>query len=62
VTTHYGPYEAVDQAYEAIQAWLHDRGLRPNGGHWEVYYSDPTEEPDSAKWRTDLFAPYTRDQ
>jgi effector-binding domain-containing protein len=58
VTTHHGRYEAVEDAYRAIIAWLTDRGWEPTGGHWEVYFGDPAREPDPARWRTDLVVPY----
>jgi effector-binding domain-containing protein len=61
VTTHYGPYETVPGAYEATAAWLREQGLKGATGHWEVYYTDPVEEPDSARWRTDVVVPYTRE-
>lgn len=59
VTTHYGPYEAVEAAYKAIHAWLAEHGYRAEGGHWEIYYTDPAQEPDSSRWRTDVVAPYS---
>lgn len=60
VTTHYGPYEALEEAYKAIMTWMERQGLKPAGAHWEIYFSDPAEEPDSAHWRTDVVAPYTK--
>lgn len=58
VTTYYGPFEGVEAAYKAVHAWLADRGYEASGSHWEVYYSDPAREPDSARWRTDVVVPY----
>jgi effector-binding domain-containing protein len=58
VTTHHGPYEGLEAAYKAVHAWLADRGCEASGDHWEVYYSDPAREPDSARWRTDVVVPY----
>lgn len=58
VTTHYGPYEGVAEAYEAIFRWIEENGRQAAGLHfWEVYYTDPAEAPDPAKWRTDVFVP-----
>lgn len=57
VTTYYGPYEGVGAAYEAILRWIGENGRQAAGHFWEVYYTDPTEEPDPAKWRTDVFVP-----
>lgn len=56
--THYGRYEDLPAAYEAIAQWLKEHGYEPAGPHWEIYYTDPRTEPDPARWRTDLVAPY----
>lgn len=58
VTTHWGRYEDVDKAYRACLGWLDEHGYRPAGPHWEVYHTDPTAEPDPARWRTDVVVPY----
>jgi effector-binding domain-containing protein len=58
VTTHIGRYEDLDKAYQAIQAWLDKHGFVPAGPHWEVYYTDPSADPDPSRWRTEVVAPY----
>jgi effector-binding domain-containing protein len=58
VTIHMGNYAHLDKAYGAVHRWLDDHGYAPAGPHWEVYFTDPTEEPDPARWRTDLVVPY----
>lgn len=57
VTTHVGPYEGLAQVYPALEAWIGQQGHTPNGAPWEVYVTDPSQEPDSSKWRTDLYWP-----
>lgn len=57
-TTHHGRYEGLPVAYEAITQWLKEHGYEPAGPHWEIYYTDPRVEPDPARWRTDVVAPY----
>lgn len=57
VTTYLGPYEGVPAAYDAIFRWIGEHGRQPAGPFWEVYFTDPLEEPDPAKWRTDVFVP-----
>lgn len=57
VTSYFGPYDAIAPAYEAIQAWCAERGHEIAGPPWECYFTDPNEEPDPAKWRTDIFFP-----
>jgi hypothetical protein len=54
----WGPYEDVAKAYAACRAWLDDHGLEPAGPHWEVYRTDPSTEPDPARWRTDVVLPF----
>jgi effector-binding domain-containing protein len=55
---HIGPYDEMGPAYEALTAWMRDRGVEPNGDKWEVYLSDPVAEPDPSTWRTEIYAPY----
>ncbi|HEU4421316.1 MAG TPA: GyrI-like domain-containing protein [Pilimelia sp.] len=58
VTTHMGPYEDLVEAHQVVQRWLDEHHCSPAGPHWEVYYTDPTAEPDPARWRTDLVQPF----
>lgn len=58
VTTHFGPYEQLDQALGAVTRWLDSRGLEAAGPHWEVYFTDPNAEPDPSRWRTEVVVPY----
>jgi effector-binding domain-containing protein len=57
VVTYMGPYDGMEPAYKAIEAWMRENGRAPGGPAWEVYFTDPGAEPDSAKWRTDIFWP-----
>lgn len=57
VTTHVGPFEEVQPAYQAIEAWMSANGRAPGGAPWEVYLTDPALEPDPAKWRTEIVWP-----
>jgi effector-binding domain-containing protein len=45
-------------AYEALADWVERRGGELDGEAWEVYYSDPGEQPDPATWRTEVIQPY----
>ena len=58
VATHVGPYDQMEPAYEAIRRWIAEQDGRPEGAAWEVYYSDPAEQPDPATWRTEIVQPY----
>ena len=57
-TWHIGPYESLACAHEAIDTWIAARGGHLDGRCWEVYYSDPFSEPDSARWRTEVVKLY----
>lgn len=57
VTVHIGPYESMHEAYAAIEAWMQANGRTAGGAPWETYLSDPGQEPDPAKWRTEITWP-----
>lgn len=54
---HVGPYDTLGHTHAAIERWIEDNGHRPGGAPWEVYLTDPGEEPDPAKWRTRVVWP-----
>lgn len=58
VVTHVGPYDEMLDAYEALVTWLAEHEREPVGDPWEVYLTDPEEQPDPATWRTEVFQPY----
>lgn len=55
--TYLGPYEGIAPAYEALQTWCAEHGREVAGPPWEVYFTDPQNEPDPARWRTDVYFP-----
>jgi len=55
--THVGPYDQLPTSWSALMDWVQAEGLKPNGAPWEVYATDPTQESDPAKWRTNIFMP-----
>jgi effector-binding domain-containing protein len=57
VVTYTGPYEGVGEAHEAIGKWLAEQGRQPAGPPWDSYVTDPMQEPDASKWRTDVYYP-----
>ncbi len=57
-TLHVGPYEELEPAYEALADWIRGRGASPSGDPWEIYETDPSQEPDPARWRTEVFMPF----
>jgi DNA gyrase inhibitor GyrI len=57
VTWHVGPYDGIAATYAKLLAWVVEQGREPGGAMWEVYWTDPTAEPDPAKWRTEVILP-----
>ncbi len=51
---HVGPYEDLHLAHRAAEKWLPENGLQSSGPAWEVYVTDPGDEPDPGKWRTEV--------
>lgn len=57
---HVGPYSQMAAAYEGIMRFVADEGGMAQGDPWEVYLSDPAENPDPSTWRTEVVQPYRR--
>lgn len=57
VTTHTGPYETLQDAYAALEAWMESHELQPAGAPWESYITDPAEHPDPKDWKTEVYWP-----
>jgi effector-binding domain-containing protein len=57
VTWHVGPYEGLGDAHNEVNAYIEEQGLEPAGPAWEVYWTDPSAEPDPSKWRTEVIWP-----
>ncbi len=55
-TTHYGPYQRLPDAHEAIRQWCANQGYALAGPNWEVYghWTDECNR-DPSKIRTDVF-------
>jgi len=57
---HVGPYDQLGAAYGAMADWMRAHGAQAAGAMWEVYLTDPMQEPDPAKWQTLVYAPISR--
>ena len=57
VTIHVGPYDSLSRTYADLQAWIEAQGRKPGAPMWEVYLTDPDQEPDRSKWRTEVYWP-----
>ena len=60
IAVHAGPYETLSETYQAIESWLSSTGRTPSGPPWEIYLTDPSAEPDAAKWLTEVIFPLGR--
>ena len=58
--THVGPYETMVDTYNQMMAWMAHEHLVPGAQMWEIYLSDPAQEPNPSKWRTQIFWPVSR--
>ncbi len=54
---HVGPYERLEDAHKALHQWIDDNGREAVGNPWEIYVTDPGEEPDNSKWITEVYYP-----
>lgn len=54
---YYGPYENTGAAHEAMETWLTQNGKKVSGPPYEVYVTDPGQEPDPNKWLTRICYP-----
>lgn len=56
-TIHVGPYEMLPQAHDALDEWMRANGRKSRSPQWEVYWTDPGQEADPWKRRTELVWP-----
>ena len=54
---HAGLYDQLPETYAAIEKWMQANGVRAGGAPWESYLTDPTQHPDPADWRTEVYWP-----
>lgn len=55
-TVHFGPYQRLKDAHEAIREWCARNGHRCSGTSWEVYgHWEESWNTDASKIRTDVF-------
>jgi effector-binding domain-containing protein len=55
--SHYGLSENLPASYKIIENWIQENGYLPDGNPYEVYVTEPSAEPDSSKWETQIFYP-----
>jgi len=55
-TVHFGPYQRLKDAHEAIRDWCIAHGHQRSGVCWEIYgHWEESWNTDSSKIRTDIF-------
>lgn len=54
---HTGPYENLKAAWGEFAKAVDSKDYKLAGPCFEVYLTDPQEEPDSSKWITELYTP-----
>lgn len=52
---YYGSYSENAEAYYAMDDFMNENGLTLNEVVFEEYITDPTTEPDTSKWLTNIF-------
>jgi effector-binding domain-containing protein len=57
IAIHAGPYEGLRSTYDALEAWMARTSRSARGGPWEIYLTDPSEEPDPRQWLTEIIYP-----
>ena len=57
MASHFGHYNTVKITYDAIQEYIAKNQLELNGSPWEMYITDPMQEPDQTKWETKVYFP-----
>jgi effector-binding domain-containing protein len=56
-TVHQGAYERLPEAHAALARWAAEHGKQPAGAAWDVFLTNPLQQPDVARWRTKVFLP-----
>lgn len=54
---HKGDYETLEDTHEQISQYAAYYGYKMIGEPWEVYVTDPSMEPDTSKWITEVYYP-----
>ena len=58
VTWHPGHPDQLDDAFEAVDAWLERQAAEPTDAPWVVHHPDPEAEPDAPSWLSEVIQPY----
>jgi effector-binding domain-containing protein len=58
VAWHRGSPDGLDEALEALDAWVEQQGVEPVEAPWVVLHVDPTTPPDGDGWEFELIQPF----
>ena len=57
MATHFGHYNTVKTTSDALQHYINENKIEVTGSRFEIYITDPMQEPDSRKWETKVYYP-----
>ncbi|NOQ26333.1 MAG: hypothetical protein GQ564_13295 [Bacteroidales bacterium] len=57
MATHFGHYNTVRTTSDALQQYISENNIEITGSRFEIYVTDPMQEPDSRKWETKVYYP-----
>lgn len=58
VAWHRGSPDDLDEAFEAMDAWLQQQGVEPVDAPWVVHHIDPTSSPGDGGWESEVIQPF----
>ena len=59
VARYEGPYAGINEAYDALQSWIEERGHEATAAPWETYLDDLQEAAAAGVWRVEIVWPVT---
>ena len=57
-TWHHGHPADLDDAFEAIDAWLERQAAEAVGAPWVIHHPDPEADPGAPSWMSEVVQPY----
>jgi len=54
---YFGPYEKIAHTYHVLDQYIKENEKQVIGSPWEIYITDPMNEPDTMKWETRVAFP-----
>jgi effector-binding domain-containing protein len=57
MASHFGHYNSVKTTSDALLKYIEENNIEVTGSRFEIYITDPMNEPDSRKWETKVYYP-----